>query len=210
MGILDSVLGKKKEGKIKEHLKPEQINDPVSLFDLGVQLYNGVEYGRAEDEFGKLLRLNPAHKEAHYYLGRIYESRVKSDDDFEAMEEAMREYQEAIKIDQSYIDAHIRLGGLYVKSGFYEGGMRELEEALRINPDLPEAHAAMGNACYTIGTAREVKVEHPAGVGATSDFKGAKEYYKKAIEEFSQAINLALGLSEDLLPLIQRAAQKIK
>ncbi len=210
MGILDSVLGKKKEGKIEEHLKPEQIDDPVSLFRLGVQLYNRVEYGKAEDEFRKLLRLNLAHKEAHYYLGRIYESRVKSDDDFEAMEEAMREYQEAIKIDQSYVDAHIRLGGLYVKSCFYEGGMRELEEALRINPNLSEAHAAMGNACYTIGTAKEVKVEHPAGVGAASDFRGAKEYYKKAIEEFNQAINLAPDLSAELQPLIQRAGQKVK
>lgn len=210
MGILDSVFGKKREEKIKEPMKAEPVDNSISLFNSGVQFYDIGNYGRAEGEFRKLLRLNHEHKEAHYYLGRIYESRVQGDDDFETMEEAMNKYKEAIKIDPNYMDAHIRLGGLYVKSGFYEGAMRELEEALRINPDSSEAHAAMGDACYTVGMGKEIKVEHPAGVGATSDFRGAKEYYKKAVEEFNEAIKLAPHLADKLEPLIQRAGQKAK
>jgi tetratricopeptide (TPR) repeat protein len=232
MGILDSVFGKKKdvreslgqgsstklttdsgqtqEERGKEAIKTEPIDDSISPFKSGVRFYNSGDYGKAEDEFRRILRVNPGHREARYYLGRIYEHKVQNDDDFETIEEAMSEYQEAIKIDPNYVDARIRLGGLYVKSGFYEGAMRELEEALRINPDSPEAHAAMGNACYTIGTGKEVKVEHPAGVGATSDFRGAKEYYKKAIEEFNRAIKLAPALSDKLQPLIERASQKVK
>lgn len=210
MGILNSVFGKKREEKIKEPMKAEPVDNSISLFNSGVQFYDIGNYGRAEDEFRKLLRLNQGHKEAHYYMGRIYESRVQGDDDFETMEEAMNRYKEALKIDPNYMDAHIRLGGLYVKSGFYEGAMRELEEALRINPDSSEAHAAMGDACYTIGMGKEIKVEHPAGVGATSDFRGAKEYYKKAVEEFNEAIKLAPHLADKLQPLIQKAGQKAK
>ncbi|MGE5445257.1 MAG: tetratricopeptide repeat protein [Ignavibacteriales bacterium] len=210
MGILDSVFGKKNEEKIKEPVKVQPVDDSISLFNSGVQFYDSGNYERAEDELRKLLRLNPGHKQAHYYLGRICESRMQGDDDFETMEEAMNKYQEAIKVDPNYIDAHIRLGGLYVKSGFYEGAMRELEEALRINPSSAEAHAAMGDACYTIGIGKEIKVEHPAGVGATSDFRGAKEYYKKAVEEFNEAIKLSPHLADKLQPLIQRARQKSK
>lgn len=210
MGILDSVFGTKKEGKVKEHVKAQPVDDSISFFNSGVQFYDSGNYGRAEDEFRKLVGLNPKHKEAHYYLGRIYESRVQGDDDFETMEEAMNEYQEAIEVDPNYINAHIRLGGLYVMSGFYEGAMRELEKALGIDPDSAEAHAAMGDACYTIGMGKEIKVEHPASMGATSDFKGAKEYYKKAVEEFNEAIRLAPLLADKLQPLIQRASQKAK
>jgi tetratricopeptide (TPR) repeat protein len=210
MGTLNSLFGKKKEEKTKEPTKGQIVDDSISLFHSGVQFYDSGNYGRAEDELRKLIRLNPGHKEAHYYLGRICESRMQGDDDFETMEEGMNRYQEAIKIDPNYIDAHIRLGGLYVKSGFYEGAMRELEEALRINPDSGEAHAAMGDACYTIGMGKEIKVEHPAGMGATSDFRGAKEYYKKAGEEFNEAIKLAPHLAEKLQPLIQKAGQKAK
>lgn len=210
MGILDAVFGVKKEEKIKEREKVQPVDDSSSLFNSGVQFFDVGDFERAEDEFGKLLRLKAGHKEAHYYLGRIFENRVKDEDDFETMEEAMNSYQKAIKIDPNYIEAHIRLGGLYVKSGFYEGAMRELEEALRIDPDSAEAHAAMGDACYKIGTGKEIKVEHPAGVGATSDFRGAKEYYKKAAEEFSEALKLAPHLADTLQPLIQRAGQKAK
>ncbi|MER3445400.1 MAG: hypothetical protein C4291_00560 [Candidatus Dadabacteria bacterium] len=210
MGIIDSIFGKKKEEKIKDPVKLWSADNPIALFNSGIQFYDSGNYGRAEDEFRKLLRLNPEHKEAHYYLGRIYEIRAQDNEDFESMEEAMNKYQEAIKIDPDYIDARIRLGGLYVKSGFYEGAMRELENALRINPNSAEAHAAMGNAYYTIGMGKEIKVEHPAGVGATSDFKGAKEYYRRAVEEFNEAIRLAPHLSDKLLPLIQKVSQKAR
>lgn len=210
MGILDSVFGIKREEKIKEHDNAEPFDDSSLLFNTGVQFFDRGDFESAEAEFGKLLRLKAEHKEAHYYLGRIFENRVQDEDDFETMEEAMKMYQKAIKIEPNYIDAHIRLGGLYVKSGFYEGAMRELEQALRIDPDSAEAHAAMGDACYKIGTGKEIKVEHPAGVGATSDFRGAKDYYKKALEEFNEALKLAPHLADRLQPLIQRAGQKAK
>lgn len=210
LGILDSIFGKRKEGKTKGPVEPREVGDTITLFNSGTQFYDSGDYRRAEDEFRKLLRLNPGHKEAYYYLGRIYESRAQDNEDFESIEEAMNNYQAAIKIDPDYIDAHIRLGELYVKSGFYEGAMRQLEEALRIDPYSAEAHAAMGNAYYTIGMGKEIKVEHPAGVGATSDFKGAKECYRRAIEEFNEAIRLAPHLADKLQLLIQKASQKAK
>jgi hypothetical protein len=46
-------------------------------------------------------------------------------------------------------------------------------------------------------------------MGATSDFRGAKEYYKKAIEEFDQAIKLEPSLAQKLQPLIEKAGRKM-
>ncbi|MCI0453490.1 MAG: tetratricopeptide repeat protein [Candidatus Dadabacteria bacterium] len=210
MGILDPVLNKKKDDKANETAKTKPVEDADSLFKSGKELYNTGDYLKAELEFRRALSLNPNLKDARYYLGKIYESRIERDDDFETMEEAMNEYQEVLKIDPSFISAHISLGGLYIKSGFYEGAIRELEEALRINPNSPEAHAAMGEALYTIGSGREVKVEHPSGMGATSDFRGAKEYFKKAIDEFNHAIRLEPSLAQRLQPIIEKASQRVK
>jgi tetratricopeptide (TPR) repeat protein len=205
MGILDSVFDRK---KVNEEAKTEPVEDADSLLKAGIKNFNAGNYEKAELEFRRVLSSNSNREDAHYYLGMIYQSRIEGDDDFERIEEAMNEYKEIIKIDPSYISARIRLGGLYIKSGFYEGGIRELEEALKIDPNSPEAHAAMGEALYTIGAGREVKVEHPSGMGATSDFRGAKEYFKKAIDEFNQAIKLEPSLAQKLQPLIEKASRR--
>lgn len=210
MGILDSVFSKKKEEKGNEAAKTKPVEDADSLLKSGVRFYNDGNYEKAEFEFRHVLNLHPKHVEAHYYLGKIHESKIHGEDDFETMEEAMNEHQEAIKIDPAFLNAHISLGRLYVRSGFYEGAIRELEEAVRINSNSPEAHTAMGEALYTIGAGREVKVEHPSGMGATSDFRGAKEYFKKAIDEFNQAIEIEPSLAQKLQPIIEKASQRVK
>jgi len=47
-------------------------------------------------------------------------------------------------------------------------------------------------------------------MGATSDFRGAKEYFKKAIDEFNQAIEIEPSLAQKLQPLIEKASQRVK
>ncbi len=208
MGILESIFSKKNEEKGNERSKKKPVEDTDFLFKSGVRFYIEENYEKAEFEFRRVLMLHAEHLEAHYYLGKIYESKIQNDEDFDTMEEAMNEYQEVLKIDPSYVKARVSLGRIYLRSGFYEGAIRELEEALRIHPDSPEAHAVMGEALYTIGAGRAVKVEHPSGMGATSDFRGAKEYFKKAIDEFNQAIELEPSLAQKLQPLIEKASKR--
>ncbi|HEY7534561.1 MAG TPA: hypothetical protein VH878_01285, partial [Thermodesulfobacteriota bacterium] len=109
MGILDSVFNKKKNEKVNDTTKTKPVEDANSLLKSGVQFFNDGNYDKAEIEFRRVLNLNLNHEEAHYYLGKIHESKIESDDDFETMEKAMSEYQEVTKIDRSHIGAHISL-----------------------------------------------------------------------------------------------------
>ncbi len=140
----------------------------------------------------------------------LFISGIKDDEDFENIEGAMIAFREVVRADTSHIDARIRLGMLNLKSGFYESALRELEEVLNIAPESAQAHAGLGEAFYTIALGKEVKIEHPTGLGATRDIKGSKDYFKRVLEEFNKAISLDKKMSERLSKTVSRAERNIK
>ena len=50
------------------------------------------------------------------------------------MDEAMREYQAALRINPDYSDAHNNLGVVYWQRGRLDEAKREFQTALRLNP----------------------------------------------------------------------------
>ena len=51
-------------------------------------------------------------------------------------DEAIREYQAALRINPDYADAHYNLGVAYAQQGRTDEAMREYQAALRVNPDM--------------------------------------------------------------------------
>jgi tetratricopeptide (TPR) repeat protein len=67
------------------------------------------------------------------------------------MEEALREFKQAIQLDPANADAHFYLGGLYHAARAYSASIREYIEVLRINPGYPRIHTAIANVYYERG-----------------------------------------------------------
>jgi tetratricopeptide (TPR) repeat protein len=75
----------------------------------------------------------------HINLGNVYYMQDRLDD-------AIREYQEAIRISPDYANAHSCLGIVYYyRQGRLDDAIREYQEVIRINPDNADAHFDLGN-----------------------------------------------------------------
>lgn len=107
----------------------------------------------------------------HYELGVQYHKQAFSDPNIEnsqkqeLAEKAIKELQEAIKIDPNYAKAHFELGVLYQEKADLEGSLRELQQAksdyenafrelqqaTNINPNDAEAHFRLGGIYQVLG-----------------------------------------------------------
>jgi superkiller protein 3 len=90
----------------------------------------------------------PSDALAHYNLGNAYSAQGKLD-------EAVREYQEALRINPNLAEAHNNLGLAYSDQGKLDEAVRECQEALKINPNLAAAHLNLGLAYSRQGKLNE-------------------------------------------------------
>jgi tetratricopeptide (TPR) repeat protein len=208
MGLFD-IIRIKKNRKPNRSAPQQSQADFRELLEEAISEYNASRYDKAEPILREVVKAHPDSAEAHYYLGLVLE-RASEEEDFESLEEAMGEYRKVISLMPNHVDSRIRLGALNLKGGFFEGAVRELEEAISVDPGSAEAHAMLGEAFYRISLAKEVRVEHPTGLGATTDFKGAKEYLEKALSEFDTALRLDEGLVGRISPIVERIKAKLR
>ncbi len=79
----------------------------------------------------------------------LYFSIGKSYQDHQRLEDAINNYQEAIKIDFNNYQAHFYLGKLLLEKGFISEGVREVEKAILVNSRYTEARNFLANLNYT-------------------------------------------------------------
>jgi tetratricopeptide (TPR) repeat protein len=69
--------------------------------------------------------------------------------------EAIAQYQLALKIKPNYADAHSNLGSALLQKGNVDGAMDQLQTALQLNPNNAEAENNLGNALLQKGNVDE-------------------------------------------------------
>jgi tetratricopeptide (TPR) repeat protein len=67
------------------------------------------------------------------------------------LDDARREYLEAIRLDRGYAKAHANLANVLQAQGLADEALREYLQAIRLEPGLAEAHKNLGNAYFTLG-----------------------------------------------------------
>jgi Tfp pilus assembly protein PilF len=67
------------------------------------------------------------------------------------LEEALKEFKQAIQLDSDNADAHYYLGGLYHATRAYSASIDHYQKVLRINPHYPKIHTAIANVYYERG-----------------------------------------------------------
>ncbi len=96
------------------------------------------------------------------------DSRKKADPYFDSGErlqkahrykEASSEYEKAVRIDDTYAEAHSNLGYTYRKQGLFDKAVKSYKKAIELNPKLAEAHEYLGEAYAEMGKFEEAENE---------------------------------------------------
>jgi tetratricopeptide (TPR) repeat protein len=94
--------------------------------------------------WGDAVEGSPNKARPHNYLGNAYEAQGKID-------EAINEYQTALKLNPDYADTHNNLGNAYKAQGKIDEAINEYQTAIELKPDYAEAHNNLGVAYGTQG-----------------------------------------------------------
>ncbi len=142
-----------------ESLKDHK-NQPESYHDLGLALLANKEPNLAINAFEECLKLKEGHPEAHYHLATAY---LKLDNTQKALnhymqqlaihpsldcyynigvvlsdlnrnEEAIPYFEEALKIDPNYFNAHLNLGVIHLKFNHREQAIYHYKKLSELNP----------------------------------------------------------------------------
>ena len=148
---------------------------------------------------------------AHLNLGSALDEKGQSD-------EAIREFQEALRLKPGYAQAHNNLGVAIVRKGQINEGISQYHEALRLKPDYALAHSNLGIALVRKGQSDEGIGEFQEAIRLKPDYALAhynlgialvrKGQSDEAIKEFEKAIRLKPDFAEARNNLARALAMK--
>jgi tetratricopeptide (TPR) repeat protein len=124
----------------------------------------------------------------HYEQGVEYRKQELAD-------QALEEFQQAIKIDPNYAQAHYELGVLYQEKEDYEAAFRELKQAVKLNPDHADAHFRLGLIYQTLRGYKQALDEFDEVIRINPDFPRihtaiGNVYYERGLRAWGRAIKL--------------------
>jgi tetratricopeptide (TPR) repeat protein len=101
-------------------------------------------YTEAVGEYRRVLTLDPYRMGIHYRLGRTLFAQSRQSNSAELKAEAMKEFQQELRLDPSDASAAYELGEASRSAGQLEEAGRYFEQALKFYPDFEEAHLGLG------------------------------------------------------------------
>ena len=113
--------------------------------------------------------LGNINKEAivHNNLGAAYQKAGRSD-------EAIREYQLALKLKPNYADVHNNLGNIYKDQGRLDEAIKEYQLVLRLQPDSADARYNLGVVYTNLGRWEEAIVDYQIAIELQPDHADAR------------------------------------
>jgi tetratricopeptide (TPR) repeat protein len=109
-------------------------------------------YVRAITKYQNVLALDPQRPGIHFRIGRVMLERVRhSDARTSETAEAMKEFEQELRIDPSNANAAYELGELHRKNGELEAARGYFEAGLQYYPDFEDAQIALGRTLIALG-----------------------------------------------------------
>ncbi len=94
--------------------------------------------------FRHTLAITGANPLAHKAIGDAFFRKGQFD-------EAIKEYQEALRLDPQYADAGYSLGSAFLRKGQIDVAVSQFQEVIRLDPNNADAYNSLGSACLKQG-----------------------------------------------------------
>jgi tetratricopeptide (TPR) repeat protein len=117
------------------------------------------------------------------------------------LDEAIMEFEEAIRLDPDHADAYLKLGTAYYTQGKLDEAIAEYKKAVELDPDSATARSNLGLAYYDQGRLDEAVAEYEEAIELDPDSATAHNNLglayahqgrlDEAIAEYEEAIRLA-------------------
>jgi tetratricopeptide (TPR) repeat protein len=153
----------------------------------------------SESLFRHALEVTENNWLAHKTLGDALDEKGQID-------EAIRQYQKAIRLKPDYAEVHNNLGDTLLKKGQTDKAIRQYQEALRLKPDFAGAHYNLGIALGEKGQIDEAIRQFQEAIRLKPDFAGAhynlgialgeKGQTDEAIRQYQESLRLKPDYAE--------------
>jgi tetratricopeptide (TPR) repeat protein len=145
------------------------------------------------------LACTSGHSTAHNNLGDALDKKGRFD-------EAISQFQEAIRLKQNYAEAYNNLGTALDKKGRLDEAISQFQEAIRFKPDYTEAYNNLGTALARNGRLDEAISQFQEAIRLKPEYADAcynlgialdgKGRFDEAISQFQEAIRLRPDYAE--------------
>src|SRR5262245_2606745 len=107
-------------------------------------------------EYKEVLSLQPNRPGVHYRIGRALLSLAKqSTDDKVSEPEALKEFEEELRLDQTNANAAYEAGEIHRKAARFDRAAELFSQAVKYYPDFVEALVALGRTLLSLGKAEQ-------------------------------------------------------
>ena len=147
--------------------------------------------------WGDTVAKRPDNERAHYNLGNSLLDLPGR------LNDAVAQYEEALRLKPDYGQAHYNLGVVFARMpGRLDGAIAHYEAALRLNPDSAEAHNNLGNAWSRVpGRLNDAVAEYEEALRLKPDFARAHSNLAGALAQMPGRLNDAIAQYEEALRL---------
>jgi len=128
---------------------------------MGIVFFQNQRVKEAEDEFTRVVSLQPANVVAHNNLGLALKAEGRVAD-------AEAHYLMALQINPKYPEVLNNLGLLYDQQGRVQEAIQQYRKAIEISPDYPEAHLNYAEILERAGYPEEARRHYQAFLAAGS------------------------------------------
>jgi tetratricopeptide (TPR) repeat protein len=142
-----------------EQKAPSGREESDRMLIAGVQFYKEMKFKEAEQEFTKVLALQPGNAVAHNNLGLVLKAQ-------ERLPEAEAQYSAALQSNPQYPEALNNLALLYEQQGRVQEAIQQYRKALDISPRYPEAHLNYAQLLERAGYLEEARRHYQSFLAA--------------------------------------------
>lgn len=115
----------------------------------------------AEAEYRKVLEMNPHLGGIHYRLGRLLLADTSAKN---AVEEARKEFEEELKVDQASSPSEYELGEMARQARGWNDAIDHFSRAVKLDPEFVDAEIGLGKSLVSAGRAEEAVAPLEAAV----------------------------------------------